>query len=163
MSEGRKSKKDKGKAGDGGAKGGAAKGAASYTSPFDMPDLPHGLPPEVELARTRVICGPDFNSNVRARQAAAASGAPQTLLPPDAPRGPQTEDYSSANAFMVCGVDNAFTLDKFKDEFSIDVTSISAHAPQQPPHLLRPAPQPRVVRARPPRGSAMQRIKRLET
>jgi hypothetical protein len=27
---------------------------------------------------------------------------------------------------MVCGVDNAFTLDKFKQEFSIDVTAIGA-------------------------------------
>ena len=72
MSEGKKSKKDKGKAGDGGAKGGAARSAAAHVSPFDMPDLPRGLPPEVELARTRVICGPDFNSNVRARRAAAA-------------------------------------------------------------------------------------------
>ena len=72
MSEGKKSKKDKGKGGDGGAKGGAARGAASYDSVFDMPDVPRGLPPEVELARTRVICGPDFNSNVRARQAAVA-------------------------------------------------------------------------------------------
>ena len=71
MSEGKKSKKDKGKGGDG-AKGGAAGGPAAYDSVFDLPDVPRGLPPEVELARTRVICGPDFNSNVRARQAASA-------------------------------------------------------------------------------------------
>jgi hypothetical protein len=38
----------------------------------------------------------------------------------------QTEDYSSANSFMVCGVDNAFTLDDFKERFSIDVTSLGA-------------------------------------
>jgi len=73
MSEGKKSKKDKGKGGDGGAKGGAARGPASYDSVFDMPDVPRGLPPEVELARTRVICGPDFNSNVRARRGRAGA------------------------------------------------------------------------------------------
>ena len=34
---------------------------------MDLPDVPSGrLPAEVELARTRVVCGPDFNSNVRA-------------------------------------------------------------------------------------------------
>jgi hypothetical protein len=38
----------------------------------------------------------------------------------------QTEDYSSANSFMVCGVDNAFSLDDFKGRFSIDVTSLGA-------------------------------------
>ena len=160
MSEGKKGKKDKGKGGDGGAARGSA---ASYDSVFDLPDVPCGLPPEVELARTRVICGPDFNSNVRARQAAAACGAPQTLRPPDAPRCAQTEDYSSANAFMVCGVDNAFTLDKFKDEFSIDVTSIGAHPPRNSRRTccaLRrgPACCARALRA----GGAMQRLARLE-
>jgi hypothetical protein len=39
---------------------------------------------------------------------------------------------------MVCGVDNAFTLDKFKQEFSIDVTAIGAlFTPQQPPRPWR--------------------------
>ena len=52
----------------------------------------------------------------------------------------QTEDYSSANAFMVCGVDNAFTLDKFKQEFSIDVTAIGA-----PPCATAAAPLARLA------------------
>jgi hypothetical protein len=47
----------------------------------------------------------------------------------------QTEDYSSANSFMVCGVDNAFSLDDFKGRFSIDVTSLGAHS--RPPHRVR--------------------------
>jgi hypothetical protein len=83
MSDKGKSKKGKG---DGGAK--AAGGAAAWAGPasgdslFDMPDVAPGLPPEVVLARTRVICGPDFNSNVRAARGRSRSAArPKPSLP----------------------------------------------------------------------------------
>ena len=61
-----------------GSKGrGKAGGEVEAQRPFsvlDLPDLPRGvLPPEVELARTRVICGPDFNSNVRPMRRAAVA------------------------------------------------------------------------------------------
>jgi hypothetical protein len=37
---------------------------------------------------------------------------------------------------MVCGVDNAFSLDDFKGRFSIDVTSLGAHCPRRPPQRM---------------------------
>lgn len=70
----KKKKKDKGsaaaEAGGAGGAGGAGSGfnpagKGVFAAVMAMPDVPRGLPPEVELARTRIICGPDFNSNVR--------------------------------------------------------------------------------------------------
>ena len=60
----------------------------------------------------------------------------------------QTEDYSSANSFMVCGVDNAFSLDDFKSRFSIEVTSCGAAAAppcEQPPQHAQPPSQVRAA------------------
>jgi hypothetical protein len=68
----------------------AAKQKASTAEPrrpfsvMDLPDLPSGsLPPAVELARTRIVCGPDFNSNVRdesvPRSALAAAQLPSRV------------------------------------------------------------------------------------
>lgn len=124
-----------------GKKGGEAKAKAKEgplrmpVNLMDLPDVPSGrLPAEVELARTRVVCGPDFNSNVRAPFAVSTGSLdaqpPQALLTAETPaRSPaQTEDYMNANSFMACGVDNAFTLEDFKERFSIDVTSIGVHS-----------------------------------
>lgn len=53
-------------------KGGAAAAAepAAPAKPFSVADMPYlssgSLPEEVELARKYVICGPDYNLNVRA-------------------------------------------------------------------------------------------------
>jgi hypothetical protein len=74
MSDKGKSKKGKGGDAKAAAGGGSAwAGPASGESLWSMPDVPQGLPPEVLLARTRVICGPDFNSNVRARRGRAGA------------------------------------------------------------------------------------------
>lgn len=83
---------------DSGAKKKGKKAAA--TSALDMPDVPRGLPPKVELARTRVIAGADMNYNV--------------------------EENYSANAYAASGVDNSFSIEDFKRDFSIEVTEIDA-------------------------------------
>ena len=133
----KKGKKKAAAGDDAGGAGPASWGRGNvFASVMNMPDVPHGLPDEVELARTRVICGPDFNSNVRCasgRCEAAFHGRPKPspaacALAPALRARAQTEDYSSANSFMVCGVDNAFSLDDFKGRFSIDVTSLGAFA-----------------------------------
>ena len=148
----------KGKASKADGGGAAAAAARKPFSVADMPYLPTGvLPASVELARTRIICGPDSNSNVRLllplhaasrRPGAARVRARLLPLPACSPRlRPQTEDFMNANSFMASGVDNAFTLDEFKQRFSIEVTSLGASArlrrsrrraaPSHPPPLPR--------------------------
>jgi len=60
MGDGRKKK-----AAAAGEAGPSSAGLGVFASVMAMPDVAAGVPPEVELARTRVICGPNFNSNVR--------------------------------------------------------------------------------------------------
>lgn len=98
------------------AKGKAAANGLPPGGVMGFDDVPQGLPPAVELARTRVICGPDFNSHVRDAKRAVAAGSDVRCF--------QTEDYMNANSFMACNVDNAFSLDDFQRGFRIEVTSL---------------------------------------
>jgi hypothetical protein len=108
-------------------KGGGEDEAQRPFSVLDLPDLPRGvLPPEVELARTRVICGPDFNSNVRPARLTALWLCPACLYTPWSALHAQTEDFTSSHTFMAAGVDNSFTLEDFKQGFIIQVVSLGA-------------------------------------
>jgi len=120
-----------GGASKGKGKAGADEQAQRPYSSLDLPDLPAGvLPPEVELARTRVICGPDFNSNVRVALVTTSCAqyvcrkAADVSQPP--PCRAQTEDFASSHSFMAAGIDNSFDLDDFKRGFSIEVVSLGA-------------------------------------
>ncbi|EOA16690.1 hypothetical protein CARUB_v10004883mg [Capsella rubella] len=66
---------------------------------FDLPDVPKGLPPHLELERTRVVCKVD-----------APTHTTETI-------------YSGAYAFM--GVDNSVNLENFSENFKVDVISLT--------------------------------------
>ncbi|KAG7585130.1 DNA-directed RNA polymerase insert domain [Arabidopsis thaliana x Arabidopsis arenosa] len=66
---------------------------------FDLPDVPTGLPPHLELQRTRAVCKND------------------------APIHPTSVLYSGAYASM--GVDNSVRLENFSEDFKVDVISLT--------------------------------------
>lgn len=57
------------------------------------------LPPNLELIRDYVVCGPEVNSHVNT--------------------------VTSATAYMPCGVDNSWDFDEFKANFSVKVNSMN--------------------------------------
>lgn len=88
------------------AKAAAAAGGAGAED-VEMQDAsgaggPAGLPEHLELQRTRVTCGADENRH--------------------------TETVAAANAYAALGIDNSFTMDGFRQEFRVDVTSYSEEA-----------------------------------
>jgi len=66
---------------------------------FDLPDVPTGLPPHLELQRTRVVCKKDSNIH------------------------PTAITFSGAYSSM--GVDNSVRLENFSEDFKVDVISLT--------------------------------------